>query len=155
MIVFLDTGVLSLVSSPSDRQEVREIQQWLLQLLSRGVYVISSEICDYEVRRSLILEELIGASSKGINNLDSLESLIDFFPVTQNVFKKAAQLWAQSRRQGLPTTDPKNIDADIIIAATYQIIQEEYLGQRLIVATNNIKHLSRFLEAKEWRQIKF
>ncbi len=53
------------------------------------------------------------------------------------------------------SADSKNIDADIIIAATCQPIQEEYPGQRLIVATSNVKHLSRFLEAKEWQEIKF
>jgi predicted nucleic acid-binding protein len=155
MIVFLDTGVLGLLSSPNDREQVREIQQWVLQLLARSVYVISSEICDYEVRRSLILQKLTRTSDEGINNLDSLASLIDFLPVTKTVLKKAAQLWAQIRIQGLPTADSKNIDADIIIAATCQIIQEEYPGQKLIVATSNVKHLSRFLEAKQWQEIKF
>ena len=56
MIVFLDTGVLSLLSSPNEREEVLTSQQWLYQLIARSAYVISSDICDYEVRRSLILE---------------------------------------------------------------------------------------------------
>ncbi|MDV3000270.1 MAG: hypothetical protein N5P05_001876 [Chroococcopsis gigantea SAG 12.99] len=60
MIVFLDTGVLSLVSSPSERQEVKDSQRWLSGAIARSVYVITSDICDYEVRRSLILEELKG-----------------------------------------------------------------------------------------------
>ncbi|CCQ58396.1 hypothetical protein [Crocosphaera watsonii] len=54
---------------------------------------------------------------------------------------------------GLPTAELNNIDADVIIGATCQLIQEEYPGQRLIVATTNVKHLSRFISAKQWNQI--
>lgn len=69
--------------------------------------------------------------------------------------RKAARLWAESRRQGEPTADLKNIDADVIIAATCQLIQTEYPGQNLIVATTNVKHLSRFIAAQEWREIQW
>jgi hypothetical protein len=44
MIVFLDTGVLVLASSPKNSGDV-----------ARGVFVVTSDICDYEVRRSLML----------------------------------------------------------------------------------------------------
>ena len=46
-----------------------------------------------------------------------------------------------------------NVQCLVIIGATCQLIQEEYPGQRLIVATTNVKHLSRFIEAKQWTQI--
>ncbi|HAC63136.1 MAG TPA: hypothetical protein DCF68_06245 [Cyanothece sp. UBA12306] len=65
----------------------------------------------------------------------------------------SAELWAENRRLGLPTAELNNTDADVIIGATCQLIQEEYPGQRLIVATTNVKHLSRFIEAKQWTEI--
>jgi hypothetical protein len=51
MIVFLDSGVLGLLSSPYQQGEARECGEWLYKLLARSVYVVSSDICDYEVRR--------------------------------------------------------------------------------------------------------
>ncbi|MGK7894750.1 MAG: hypothetical protein AB4372_14295 [Xenococcus sp. (in: cyanobacteria)] len=86
MIVFVDTGVLGLLSSPNDKSEAQKCQQWLYSLLSRGVYVISDE---------------------------------------------------------------KNIDADVIIAAQCQLFQQENLGQNIVIATTNVKHLSRFLQTQK------
>ena len=51
MIIFIDTGVLGLLSSPNKRKEVIKSQEWLYFWLSRGFNIISSDICDYEVRR--------------------------------------------------------------------------------------------------------
>ena len=56
MIVFIDSGVLGILANPNKLAEVSDCQEWLYKLLSQGVYVCSSEICDFEVRRSLILE---------------------------------------------------------------------------------------------------
>lgn len=69
--------------------------------------------------------------------------------------RHAAQLWAISRSKGIPTANEKNIDADVIIAAQCQLFQQENLGQTLIVATTNVKHLSRFIEAQKWQDIRF
>ncbi len=154
MIVFIDTGVLGLLSSPNDESEAQKCQQWLYYLLSKGVYVISSDLCDYEVRRSLILNKMRQSKYQGLDNLDKLEDLIDFLPITKPVMKCAAQLWAMSRRQGMPTTDEKNIDADVIIAAQCQLFQQENLGQNLIIATTNVKHLSRFVQAQRWQDVR-
>lgn len=67
----------------------------------------------------------------------------------------ASYLWATSRSQGQPTADNKTLDADVIIAAQCQLIQEKHPGQSLIVATTNVKHLSRFVTAKKWQNINF
>lgn len=155
MIVFLDTNILGLVASPSKTDKAKACNQWFYSLLARSVYVISSELYDYETRRSLILASFIDSQVQGIDNLNFLHSLIDFFPVTQDVFNQAAQLWAESRQKGQPTADSKNIDADVIIAATCQIIQAESPGQNLVVATTNVKHLSRFITANTWQEITF
>ncbi len=155
MIVFVDTGVLGLLSSPNDKLEAQQCQQWLYSLLARGVYVLSSDLCDYEVRRSLILDGMRKPSHQGLANLDELGNIIDFLPITQPVMPHAAQLWAMSRHQGMPTADDKTLDNDVIIAAQCQLFQQENLGQRLVIATTNVKHLSRFLESRRWQDIRF
>lgn len=90
---------------------------------------------------------------QGIVNLDALQQVIDFLPLSKIVMKEAAQLWAEARRQGIQTADKKNIDADIIIAAQWKLLKEEYPGQYIVIATTNVKHLERFTEAKEWKNI--
>lgn len=155
MIVFLDTGILGLVSSPSKTGEAKECKQWLYHLLSRSAYVVTSDICDYEVRRSLILASMTTPKIQGIENLDALNQVIDSLPLTKNVMKEAAQLWATARSQGIQTAENKNIDADIIISAQWKLLKAEYPGRYIVIATTNVKHLGRFTEAQKWKDIKF
>jgi predicted nucleic acid-binding protein len=155
MIVFLDTGVLGLLSSPNNRGDAKECKEWFYRLLSRGVYIVTSDICDYEVRRSLHLASLKNPTVNGIENLDELQQVIDFLALTKGVIREASILWAEARSQGIPTADEKNIDADIIIAAQWKILTEEFPGQYIVIATSNVKHLQRFTEAKTWRNISF
>ncbi|MDF5714993.1 MAG: type II toxin-antitoxin system VapC family toxin [Rhizonema sp. NSF051] len=155
MIVFLDTRVLGLVSSPSNTGEAKECKEWLYRLLSRSAYMVTSDICDYEVRRSLLLASSTNPTIQGLKNLDEFQRVIDFLPLTKSVMKQAAQLWAEARRQGLQTSDNKNIDADIIIAAHWRILKEEYPGRAIVITTTNVKHLERFTEAVEWKSINF
>ena len=54
---------------------------------------------------------------------------------------------AQARRSGVPTTDPKALDCDVILAAQTLAVQG-------MVAIENVGRLSRFVEAKHWREIK-
>lgn len=154
MIVFLDTGVLGLISSPKRSESVLACEQWLLQLIARSVYVVTSNICDYEVRRSLILASFKDGKKRGLENLNNLQEIIDFLPVTTDALHLAAYLWASSRSQGKPTADPKTLDADVIIAAQCQLIEQEYPGQSLMIATTNVKHLSQFIEAEEWQNLR-
>jgi predicted nucleic acid-binding protein len=107
MIVFIDTGVLGAISSPHKTGYVDDYQEWFYRLLARGVYVISSDLCDYEVRRGLILDAIGKPKHHGLANLDGLENLIDFLPITKPIMRHAAQIWAISRSQGIPTADKK------------------------------------------------
>lgn len=101
MIVILDSGVLGLLASPiqdaseTEDNEISQCTEWFYSLLAKSVYVVTSEISDYEVRR-----ELIRIKSKGLENLDSFRDLdlIDFLPLTTDVLKKAAELWADTRQ---------------------------------------------------------
>lgn len=155
MIIFIDTGILGLLANPNKKGEAANCEQWLLGLLSKGVSVLTSDICDYEVRRNLILESLRKPNINSIDSLDELKNLIAFLPISNEVMMKAANLWAEARIQGIPTADDKSLDADIIICAQYKILEQEYPGRYIVIATTNVKHLSRFTEAKEWQKIEF
>lgn len=153
MIVFLDTGILGLICSPKNDGEAGECKAWLYKLLAKSVYVVTSDLCDYEVRRGLLLAASKNPKLSGLENLETLQEIIDFLPLTKPAMKRAAQLWADSRIQGKLTAAAENIDADIIIAAQYQLLKEEYPGRYLAIATTNVKHLSQFADAREWRSI--
>lgn len=67
--------------------------------------------------------------------------------------KEAAGVWAEARIQGIPTADDLSLDADIIICAQYQLLEKEYPGRYIVIATTNVDHLNRFAEAREWQEI--
>jgi hypothetical protein len=46
-IVFLDSGIIGLVTNPRKQGQALACEQWMLSLLARGVNVVSSEICDF------------------------------------------------------------------------------------------------------------
>ena len=73
-------------------------------------------------------------------------SSMEYQPLTTGIMRKAAQLWADARKKGHPTADPKELDSDVILAA-----QALYAGA--IVATENVGHLSLFVESQNWRDI--
>ena len=50
------------------------------------------------------------------------------------------------RKQGCPTADPKELNGDVIVAA-----QAESVGA--VVATENVGHISLFIDARGWREI--
>jgi predicted nucleic acid-binding protein len=60
---------------------------------------------------------------------------------------KAAELWAMARRVGQPTADPNELDCDVILAA-------QALSVNAIVATENVKHLARFVDASHWKDLR-
>lgn len=105
------------------------------------------EIADYEVRRELLRADKV----KGIQRLDLLKHEIGYLPITTEVMLKAAELWVEARKQGKPTADDKALDADVILAAqAIAVSKEEY---SVTVATSNVGHLGRFVQAARWEEI--
>ena len=154
MIVFLDSGVLSNLSHPNPTEDIAKCQEWFYYLLGKGVTFFSSVVCDYEVRRGILVAMAKGASSDGLDELDFLKNLIDYLPIDRKVAEKASSNWAEARCQGNPTADAQNLDADMLIAAHWHFLQEENPGQYVVIATTNVKHLSLFAEAQEWQNLK-
>jgi predicted nucleic acid-binding protein len=105
------------------------------------------EITDYEVRRELLRVGKVAS----IRRLDLLKAAITYRPITTEVMLKAAELWAEARKRGRPTADPKALNGDVILAAQATLVVEE--GNEVIVATTNVGHLSQFVDAREWRLI--
>ncbi|CCI09872.1 type II toxin-antitoxin system VapC family toxin [Microcystis aeruginosa] len=141
MIVFIDSGVLGLLTHPKKAGKPADCEDWLYSLLSKGVYVVSSDICDYEVRRSLLLESVKKNSFNSLDNLDT------------DVMLESSQIWVETRKIGKQTADNYNIDVDIIILAHWQLLKKQYPSRYLVIATTNVKHFQGFAEALNWQDI--
>jgi predicted nucleic acid-binding protein len=100
--VILDSGPLGRIAHPHPNPE---IAQWLSGLLTSGVVVLLSEITDYEVRRNLLLEGL----TRSVARLDELKGTLPYMPLTTQVMLRAAALWADARKRGQPTADPREL----------------------------------------------
>ena len=146
VVILLDAGPLGLITKPRATQEARECNQWLEALALKEIKVKIPEIADYEVRRELLRADKF----KGIERLNDLQRYLDYVPLTTQTILKAAQFWAQVRKQGRPTADDKALDGDVILAAQAILIQDE--GHEVIIATTNVGHLSRLAQAKTWRE---
>ncbi len=147
-IVLLDTGVLSAVTNPNAKKSDNlACLDWLLSLPLRGYEAAIPEIADYELRRKLLhLKKL-----NGIKQLDRLKAELIYLPITTSVMIRAAELWAEVRQIGQATADPKALDGDVILAAQAQLQAEQ--GYQVTVATTNVKHISRFIDARLWTDI--
>ena len=121
MILALDSGPLGVMSSPLANTEAARCHDWLNAIIANRHQVLTSEICDYEVRRELLRVGL----AEAIIRLNHLIEAIYFMPINRGTMLRAADLWAQARRQGRPTADPSALDADVILAAQAQLFSEE------------------------------
>ena len=65
---------------------------------------------------------------------------------------RAADLWAQARQHGHPTAADRALDGDVILTAQAQLLQEK-AGEAMIIATLNVGHLIRFVDARHWSDI--
>jgi predicted nucleic acid-binding protein len=146
-LVFLDSKPLGMVANPGRNPDAIRCRQWTRDLIAAGVFVFVPEICDYEVRRKLIH---VGATSS-LARLDRLKIGFDYAPITTDVMLKAAELWAQARKSGLPTAPPDALDGDVILAALALLAAGP--GDVVTVATDNPAHLAQFVDARPWQKI--
>jgi predicted nucleic acid-binding protein len=136
--ILLDSGPLGRLAHP---RPSAQILGWLHRSLAAGITIILPEIADYEVRRSFLLAEL----HESVERLNELKQSLIYLPLNTQAILDAASLWAEARRQGQPTADRRELDADVILAA-----QARQVGG--VVATENVGHLARFVEARSWRE---
>lgn len=152
MIILLDSGPLGLITNPKGGAEAQVCKAWLQTLAPSGHVALVPEIIDYEHRRELLLAGL----TQAIMRLDGFKAVGAYFPVSEEAYLHAASLWAAARRQGIPTADRFALDADVILAAQAATLDPRGWGQPgapVIIATTNVGHLSRFADARLWRDI--
>jgi len=149
MNLVLDTGILGQLCHPSKTQN-RPVAEWLAQTLRHNdvrTAVFIPEIADYELRRKLLhLIRKKQAAARSIERLNDLERLLEYLPLDTEMMHQAAEFWAESRHQGVPTAGDYALDGDVILAA-----QAVSVGGTIV--TTNRKHLSRFVPTKEWSEI--
>jgi predicted nucleic acid-binding protein len=142
--VVLDSGPLGDLSNPKNPPHVVACRQWTIVLQAAGRRILLPEIADYEVRRELIRIN----ARRSLSILNGLTKQFEYLPLTTDIMRHAAELWAQARQQGRPTAGDQTLDADVILAA-----QAMSLVTPVIVATTNVSHVSRFVPADLWQNI--
>ena len=141
--VILDSGPLGQISH-ADPSRHAEIKAWFDLLVIRDHPVFIPAIVDFEVRRGLILAE----RTRSLARLDALQGRATLLPITNDDLRLAAGLWATSRRRGQSVGDPKELNADVILAAQAISMIDA------VIATENVGHLGLFTEARPWATIK-
>ncbi len=151
--VALDTGVLGILTHPDPRRspEASACLVWMQSLLQRGAVILLPEISDYEERRELVRR----ASGRSLEKLNALAGVCDYIPLSTSAMRRAADLWADLRRNGRVTADPKELDGDVILCAQVLEAVESrgFSFPDVVVATTNVGHLSWMLPAQQWRGI--
>lgn len=148
LVVLLDAGPLGMVTNPGATPETDAVASWMEGLVRRGTDVVVPEIADYEVRREL----LRAGKRRGLARLDALKANARYEPLTTDVMLRAAEFWAQARKRGRPTAPDIALDADVILAAQAATLADS--GDQVVVATSNVGHLSQFVEARLWQEIR-
>ena len=147
-LVFLDTGTLGILTNPKGTPISLSCQQWVRGLLAARVRVIVPGIADYELRRELIR----AGTLVGLRRLDTIREGLEFAPITQTALDRASELRAAARTSGLPTAGNQALDGDLILAtqALIAVNSEDVVTN----ATDNVGHLSRFVNAEPWISIR-
>ena len=124
-------------------------EQWVRGLIAGGAEIVVREIVDVELRHELLRLNLI----RSVRRLDILLTTpgVRYVPISTEAMLLAARLWAETRRAGRPTADPHALDVDVILAAQTRLLIND--GYDAVVATTNLRHLTRFVPAAEWATI--
>lgn len=148
MNIVLDTGPLGFLTHPNATTDSIECCKWFQARSLAGDIFFIPEICDYELRRSLIRIN----STNSLAKLDQLSAVVPCLPISTDAMKRAAQIWADMRNAGTPLAPDGALDGDVILAAQV-LIAEQSFGP-MTVATTNTKHLDLLVTAKMWRDVK-
>jgi len=134
-VVLIDSGPLGKLVNPEQHPEVKD---WLAFMKKRKILIRVPQICDYELRRELILQNF----TKSIGRLDRFQQQNQFLPLSEDDFFEAAEIWAGLRKTGQPTSDDRGLDGDVILAA--QAISQQQEFEQVIILTENERHIPRF-----------
>lgn len=143
--VVLDSGPLGLLCDPRPRPDALACRQWARGLITAGHRVFIPEITDYEVRREL----LRAGRAKSVSELDDLQTWLTYLELNTVMMRRAAELWAFARQTGQPTAGDNTIDADVILVAQAESLNDP----DTVIATTNVGHLARFFPADLWSNV--
>jgi predicted nucleic acid-binding protein len=144
-IFLLDTGPLGLYAHSNGKFR-RPIHDWVKQVTIQKGLVYIPEVTDYELRRKLTHMVITGrAPAERLDRLNDLTKQCTFLPVSSVMWKRAAQLWAELRKQGLPSTDENALDVDVLLAA-------QALEVNGTVVTMNTRHFAPHCPVLLWPQ---
>jgi predicted nucleic acid-binding protein len=146
--ILLDSTPLGIITKPQRGTLVPPITKWTASCLAAGHRIYVPEVIDYELRRELIRAGKVNSVAR----LDRLKARLRYLPITTVAMLRAADLWAQSRNSGQSTGNPLKLDIDVILAAQALTVSIPS-GDDIIVATDNVGHLSRFAPADLWSNI--
>jgi predicted nucleic acid-binding protein len=146
--LLLDSGPLGIVTQPRISAEVVAVNHWLIDCLSSGDAVLVPAIVYYELRREL----LRARKSSGLARLDAFVQIDSnrYLALSDEALRLAAELWAQARQQGHPTSSALDLDIVVILAAQALALG---VGAEVIVVTTNPRHLRQFVDARLWNDV--
>ncbi len=149
LTVVLDTGPLGILTNPRRPPETVSALIWALTMIRVGHRFVVPAIADYEVRRELER----AAKLAGLAALDAWNSAAPdrYLPLSDSALRLGATLWARARNAGTTTADPKELDADVLIAA--QALDMGLPPSDFVIATMNVGHLALFVPADLWTNI--
>ena len=145
MTVVLDSSPLWLLTMTRPVPDALACQRWADDLRAAGHRVILPDIADYEVRRELLL---LGAAAR-LRRLNAHNGSFRYIDLNRAIMRRAAELWAFARQTGQPTAGDNTIDADMILIAQAESLNDPHA----IIATSNVGHLARFFPAEVWSNI--
>jgi predicted nucleic acid-binding protein len=150
LTVFLDSSPLSVLSNPKRPPETVRVLAWAVAMQRAGHRLVVPAIADYEVRREL--ERAGKVKSLSALNAWNAARPDRYLKLSDSALKLASKLWAQARKSGVATADPKELDGDVLIAA--QALDTGISTSDFVIATVNVGHLARFAPAAAWQNIK-
>lgn len=149
LTILLDTGPLGTVTKRKGVAEAEACRQWVADCRRAGHRIVAPAIAYYEVAREL---ERAG-NLAGVSRLDAFCQVPGcYLPLTDSALRLAVILWARARNAGTPTADPKELDCDVLLAA--QALDTGLPVADLLIATVNVGHLSLFVAADVWANIR-
>ncbi|MFN3648944.1 MAG: type II toxin-antitoxin system VapC family toxin [Armatimonadota bacterium] len=149
LTIVLDTSPLSIVTQRAGVAEAEACRRWLAECRRANCRILAPAIAYYEVARELRRS----GRDTGLARLEAFCALPGcYLPLTDTALRLAASLWASARNSGRPTADPKELDCDVLLAA--QALDLGLRPEELVIATSNIGHLSQFVRAELWSDIR-
>lgn len=126
-----------------------QCRQWVDDCENAGHALMVPAIVYYECLRELELRKATGQIVRLKNYCLDPER---FIPLATAHLERAAKMWAYVRSVGQTTADPHALDADVILAA--QALSLGVPKSNFVIATTNPGHLSRFVPAQLWSDIR-